>query len=371
MYTLTDQNVLYYQQHCRKFPWHIIYLRISRIQNEIYKASKKHKLIYVSHLQKYLFNSSEAKLFAIKNTFMQFYISNKRLKNSDFLSSKLSYSYIFQILLDKDIPNDIVISTTKQNLIYLLIEPYQKAKIKQLTYQQIFKDNHYIDWLIKHHSYSSNYFKINHKNLINIISSKFNSSKYISESIKNWLYSGYLENVYMFTNLVNKYSMNPIYFFRNAQIPMSDLTFVGLIEHVLFFDIIWLIFILIVNIDNISTYIQSSFVKSLPEVKYSKLKQIVKTFFYQMQLGRDLKEILLEYNFSAIYKISQTYNNYRKIFIYFRDIRYYNKYINIVLYMSDIKKSIRSASIFTKRYKLNSSINAYIYYNNIHSYYSN
>lgn len=112
-------------------PWKKIYTRIQIIQTKIYKAAKQNNLQYIFILQKYLLNSNEAKILAIKNIIDNIYIFSKYKKKIKLFIHNKNKFKIFLSLYNYKLNNnkfDYILKQIKDYLIYLCIKPECEAK---------------------------------------------------------------------------------------------------------------------------------------------------------------------------------------------------------------------------------------------------
>lgn len=187
----SNQNIINQYSCWKTFPWQRIYLRVLMIKKQIYLNSKKHNLINVHNLQKYLINCNEAKILLINKILARTYLYYQYHERSKFLIDNEQRFNLFASLFNQNDSNDKatnkITQHVKQHLICISINPTWKARLTKSTtnYFSICKLNSHLieDNNIKYFNYSksSKYF------LIRTIASKLKSSNYINKSITNWL----------------------------------------------------------------------------------------------------------------------------------------------------------------------------------------
>nr|YP_010156054.1 group II intron reverse transcriptase maturase protein [Cumathamnion serrulatum]QQY85271.1 group II intron reverse transcriptase maturase protein [Cumathamnion serrulatum] len=180
---------LNFETNWNSLPWKKINTRIIIIQHKIYKAAKQYNLKHLYQLQKYLLNSTEAKINAIQYVTDKLYLYNKQKKIIRYTIYDSSKFCIFKNLYKYNLYNDyyFIIDQIKQYLIYLCIKPEWESKffinyVKERNTTIIDDINH----LEKYYLYN-NLFKYNKKNkyiFMKNILKKIRFSKYIQKNLK-------------------------------------------------------------------------------------------------------------------------------------------------------------------------------------------
>nr|ARW68281.1 hypothetical protein [Chondria sp. (in: red algae)] len=351
------------------------------LQKQIYNSTKKHKLKYVNDLQKYLINSSEAKILSIKNTLDKILSSYIKLEDSKFYINIIRDLNIIKVLFNNHFLNyqiiKIIIEVVKQNLVYLLLEPFQEAKIKKDISKKLSIVGDYtylfIDYLIDYFKYM----QMNKDLLIDTIILKLQVPQYIAKLIRNWLCSGYIVvNIKLFnldtSNSINKNnsSCNHIYKLIN------EMALANAISNTLCLDVIWFVFILFIEINHITTFIKifnNKYKISITNTNFRDYHISVQACICNIKLNQYTKISLFKYPSTIINNICDIYYQYcnnHRAFISLYLISNYNKYCNIFMYNLQRKRHFKD--IVIKQLKmLNYNINLYIHRHNINNYYIN
>ena len=132
----------------KHLPWAKIYNNVSRLQKYIYKASKECDKYSLSKLQKYMVESSDAKIVAIQQVLNCTYNSCLYWKHRKYHFNDKDKFFIYRALygtlvIDSEI--DDIVKQIKKYIVYMCIKPelsakstrFSKGKIKVLKNAEI------------------------------------------------------------------------------------------------------------------------------------------------------------------------------------------------------------------------------------------
>nr|ARW63707.1 hypothetical protein [Chondria sp. (in: red algae)] len=359
------------------------------LQKQIYHFTKKHNLRYVNYVQRYVINSNEAKMLAIKKTLDIISIYHFGSKSRKLIISTIQNLYILRLLFKDQLLNSktmtTIIEITKQNLIHLLLEPCHKAKTKKDIHQQLHVMSNSMYLMSSYITKQIELIRVNRNIYINITMSRLQLPQYFSKLIISWLHSDYMRfDLKLFDLMKNNFNddRHSAYNYRNTSV--NKITLINLIFDILFSDIIWFMFITLLE----ANYITSNLIKLL---NYSIRAHGYKCQFIIDKIDTKRSNISIQ-NFSYLtksnkyikdYKVKDTnkiidyiYNIYCQYyvrhtkFVYFSIRRDLNMYYNIFIHNYYRKRCLKD-KVSSKFIVLNYDINLYNYRHNINNYYIN
>ena len=145
-------------------PWQKIYHKIAIIQYKIYKLSVYYSFNKVHKLQKYLLNSNEAKLIAIKQVIDKIYLYYKSKSSNKILISNQQKFDLLKNLYNSKIKYDLnlyyLAKQVKQYIIFLSIKPELQAKFFY-NFNNFKKLLNYIKYINKYNCINNSFYFIN------------------------------------------------------------------------------------------------------------------------------------------------------------------------------------------------------------------
>lgn len=380
-------------QNCNKrvIPWRKVYLRIFMLQKQIYHLTKKHKLNDVYNIQMYLVNSNEAKVIAMRYTLKKVLTCYFNIERNNYATFLTANYYAIKVVIKKYLLRNKTLSEIreiiKQQLIYLSLEPYKKAKITQNIRKNIYKVNKYLYQNIRYLIDTFNLIKVSKNISTDIVKLRLQLPKYITRLIVSWLRSGYI----IFTSKVLNININYNSYNTDSPCVYSDINslicnthLADLISQILFLDIVWYIFIIAVDEKCIRSHDLYLLNELIDRDKYTyklfhhtinnKYSQIlIKDFYFITKINQNIKSYLVNCRERIIKYLKYLYYEYitsKRSLIDFFITNTVNTYINILIYNYLKKRYIDYNNLKNIRI-FNNKINLYTYRYNLDIYYLN
>nr|YP_009396790.1 hypothetical protein [Ophidocladus simpliciusculus]ARW65976.1 hypothetical protein [Ophidocladus simpliciusculus] len=377
MYTknsYSNYNILDQNSHWTNFSWDKIKFRVLMIQKQIYVATKKYDWKYVYKLQKYLINSNEAKILAIKNTIQcisQYYYHHE-INTNIFNDCKKFYIFklLFYIHTIKNKTIKTILEKAKQYLIVTTITPICKAKLSKYVYKYFLINTTRTNLFLQIRNNYINKYSCKKNMIINFIISKLRSYNYVNKLIKNWLYQ---EN---FNEIYNHYDLNIIRYKEKNDIKLSTKKFIRLLLQIIYIDFHWYLFNIIKDEYNFFKFISNQHIKQINNYNNSLIifNYLIEKMLYRKILYGYKKINLLLDKKQMLYRIKAVYQKYYiniSSFIYLNHKLYCNNIINhFIYYWIKKQKNIQAYSLFkvSNLQGINKFLNISIYYSNIKKY---
>nr|YP_009395974.1 hypothetical protein [Dasya naccarioides]ARW65160.1 hypothetical protein [Dasya naccarioides] len=342
-------------------PWKKIYTRIQIIQIKIYKATKQNDWRYLSLLKKYILNSNEAKVIAIKNIIDNLYIFSKyRKKIKLFIRNEDKFKILLSLYNYKLYDSSkfyYILNQIKDYLTYLCIKPQCEAKFIFSFYENkkinIFKYFNYIDTcFFKLSLNNKNIFTqyiINNIKLLNDIDRKF-------YDVINTNISG---NLIRDNNFIKQVLINQFVYLNDLFLLLSNIFFVGTNWYQ--------------NNLNISYLTKNNRTTLYYNNKILNLKSGINNKIYQYLLIKNIKLFLYkEKTLCKLIKIKYLYkNNILANFIFINFIRLIYPIFNLLIYAL-LKKNSGNILWKHKNIKINNiSFNIFFYNKKVQYIYCN
>nr|YP_009398030.1 hypothetical protein [Gredgaria maugeana]ARW67216.1 hypothetical protein [Gredgaria maugeana] len=342
-------------------PWQKISLRILMITRQIYIAMKKHELIYVYQLQKYLINCHESKIMLINKILCNLKVYYNNSNQIKLLIKKINkLNLLYSLFIKTSLSYSSFFEQIKQSLIYISLKPVYIAKIAKSIkkFINITQDDHLLN---NDNQIYSKFF------LTKIVIKKLGCYNYINKSIGKWLYN----NVCI--NLSKMYNLEYVKYITNNKISNLEFDKINLeylyilFNKIMINDLVWYKFndirknihFFCVNNDNTRDKFFTLFNIMFKRLFYRKTyKNINKINIFNN------KKKLLNY-------VKLLYLDYYSSFISFISVNFIencNKMINYFIHI--LTKKQRKKYQYNYQLKLiNQLINRFIYFCNIYDGY--
>nr|YP_010851401.1 hypothetical protein QQP88_pgt015 [Echinothamnion hookeri]WGH14322.1 hypothetical protein [Echinothamnion hookeri] len=330
------------------------------ITKQIYIAMKKHDLIYVYKLQKYLINSNEAKVVLINRIFynLQLYYNNC-INIKSLIQDINKIDLFYSLFITRSHINSLFFEQIKQSLIYISIKPTLTAKIAKNLNQLISITP--LNYLLNtHKNINSNYF------LSKIIIKKISCYSYINKSISQWLNKNICLNLSTVYDL--KYINNNTIKQSESNTQASECLYI-LLSKVMVNDLFWYKF----NCIRSNKIVIRSNSYKITDETVNLFNIIVKQLLYTKTYKKFHKISFFNNNKKLLTNVKSLYINYYFSFVIFISldlITSCNQIINYFIYTLG-KKQIISYDHLYKLKKINQLLNKFVYFYNIRYFYEN
>nr|YP_010851600.1 hypothetical protein QQP89_pgt015 [Echinothamnion hystrix]WGH14520.1 hypothetical protein [Echinothamnion hystrix] len=340
------------------------------ITKHIYTAMKKHDLMYVYKLQKYLINCNEAKVVLINKIFynLQLYYNNC-INIKLFIKDINKLNLLYSLFITTSKVDSQFFEQIKQSLIYISIKPIWIAKTaKNLTQLiSIIPFNYLLNENINSNSFLSK-----------IIIKKINCYSYTNKSISQWLNQNICFNLPKIYNL--KYIQNTNIGITNQSelnTKSSECLYL-LINKIMVNDLFWYKFNCIRNSKNFFKIINNRILirsnnSQTKDETVNRFNIIFKQLLYRKTYKKFSKINVFNNNNKLLTNIKSLYRNYYFSFVVFISIdltENCNKIINYFTYTL-VKKQIINYDYAYKLKIINQLLNKFVYFCNIQYFYEN